>query len=96
MARYIDADEYRKRLEMICGDGYSQRVTAVYIEWFMSIADSIAVDEPVTHAHWVPIESSLHVEKSGACSECGEAWPLSDTEYFYRCPNCGAKMDEEV
>ena len=50
---------------------------------------------PVIHAHWIPIESQLHIEKSGACSECGEAWIISDTEYFYYCPNCGAKMDEE-
>ena len=50
---------------------------------------------PVIHAYWEPRESTLHVEKSGACSNCGEAWPISDTEYFYYCPNCGAIMDKE-
>jgi len=93
MARYIDAENMYKEVW--------KRSTSPLNEWdtwgVLNVLDMVKTEDvkPVVHAHWVPIESSLHVEKSGACSECGEAWPLSDTEYFYHCPNCGAKMDEE-
>ena len=62
-------------------------------EWWWSDDNN---NDFVEHAHWIPIESTVHVEKSGACSNCGEAWIITDTTYFYYCPNCGAKMDEEV
>ncbi|MEE3311880.1 MAG: hypothetical protein VZR30_04535 [Acutalibacteraceae bacterium] len=52
---------------------------------------------PVVHAHW--IADSRDCEYT--CSHCGDVWrgdfdldPYDD--HFYYCPNCGAKMDEEV
>jgi len=91
MARYIDADKLIWQVQD--SDKYGTITKQVFISLLQN--SETADVAPVIHAHWVPIESSLHVEKSGVCSECGEAWPLSDTEYFYHCPKCGAKMDGE-
>lgn len=56
------------------------------------------------HGHWIPIKSETGVEYGGfkqyavydvKCSACGFADDVSTCVYTY-CPNCGAKMDEEV
>lgn len=90
MGRYADIDVLLEHLTTSDEGNFRTAIT----QWLEM--HQVADVAPVTHAHWIAIECSLHVEKSGACSECGEAWPLSDTEYFYYCPNCGAIMDEEV
>ena len=43
---------------------------------------------PVVHAHWI---DTLYGWK---CSNCKEEQEY--TLYLKHCPNCGAKMDEEV
>lgn len=90
MPRYIDADEYRKRLEMICGDGYTKQVIDIFIDWFMSIAESTESEDvaPVIHAHWVHRTAEWNFTEE--CSKCHFG-------HDYRtpfCPICGAKMDE--
>ena len=59
-----------------------------------------AVDAaPVVHGRWIEIEDSwgdCHYQ----CTECGEEWNLdagtpAENNMNY-CPNCGAKLDEEV
>lgn len=54
-------------------------------EGFISLVNSQpTVDaEPVRHGHWTVTRWFVQ------CSECGEAFPLTPTNY---CPNCGAKM----
>lgn len=56
------------------------------------------------HGHWIPIKTPTGVEYGGfeeytaqevVCSECGFTDDVSASIYTY-CPNCGAKMDEEV
>ena len=49
---------------------------------------------PVRHAHWEPIKSRFTdgTQDNYTCSGCSKA---TGQEYDY-CPNCGAKMDEEV
>lgn len=91
MVRYIDADEYRKRLDMICGDGYTKQVIDIFIDWFMSIAESTESEDvaPVVHAY--------NKSKDGfLCSACtfGDFGLFRDYTPTY-CPNCGAKMDEK-
>ena len=103
MARYIDADEYRKRLEMICGDGYTKQVIDIFIDWFMSIAESTESADvaPVIHAHWTITYESTAGVTDAKCSNCGfeslayENDVHTDENCNY-CPCCGAKMDEEV
>ena len=86
---------------MICGDGYTKQVIDIFIDWFMSIAESTESEDvaPVVHAHWIEVEDysgTVYPE----CSRCGLVWWLDegtaeDNEMYY-CPKCGAKMDEEV
>ena len=54
---------------------------------------------PVVHAHWIEVEDysgTVYPE----CSHCGLVWWLeegtAEENEMYYCPNCGAKMDEEV
>ncbi len=47
--------------------------------------------EPVRHGRWV--EDGDYI----ICPECQKRWNIydNDTETFNRCPNCGAKMDQD-
>ena len=84
---------------MICGDGYTKQVIDIFIDWFMSIAESTESEDvaPVVHAHWkeyFDVGGAIYIE----CSACGLIWWLDEgtaeeNEMFY-CPKCGAKMDE--
>lgn len=91
MDRYIDADEYRKRLEMICGDGYTKQVIDIFIDWFMSIAESTESADvaPVIHAHWI---RDTKYRAYWFCSNCGSFVQGLAGEHY--CRYCGAKMDE--
>lgn len=53
--------------------------------------------EPVVHAHWETDNSFYsEVKKAHFCSKCEYiAYQDVDDELHKRCPNCGAKMDEE-
>ena len=44
---------------------------------------------PVVHAHWVEETTGFSLYGCSACKQ------YEDYKYKY-CPNCGAKMDEEV
>lgn len=53
--------------------------------------------EPVVHAHW-NVDNSFHsgAKKAHSCSKCKYiAYQDTDEELHKRCPECGAKMDEE-
>ena len=49
--------------------------------------------EPVRHGHWV--EEPFLLGTTHRCNFCGENYGMPHGIYNY-CPNCGAKMDEEV
>ena len=92
MARYIDADkmiyEIRHNLwDWSCVDDI--RTSLVLKQTITDIENQPSEDvAPVIHAHWI---DTLYGWK---CSNCEE-----EQEYtlnFKRCPNCGAKMDEEA
>ena len=43
----------------------------------------------VVHGRWERVDESLF-----RCSACSE-WQVMQNDWFYFCPNCGAKMDLE-
>lgn len=49
---------------------------------------------PVVHGRWIPKQDGFWKKQILICSICGSRNAL-DYE-FNHCPNCGAKMDEEV
>ena len=55
--------------------------------------------EPVVHGHWKKFDDSGRELAIPYCSHCLHL-PLRDNGYAIKlssfCPNCGAKMDEEV
>ena len=84
--RLIDADELLK-----------DKVSNAYISRF-EIESMPTIDaEPVVHGHW--IEKSDGAELQLVCEKCGYDYIEADPDCIERhnfCPNCGAKMDEEV
>lgn len=55
--------------------------------------DGMAQDvAPIRHGHWD------RQKNKQVCSLCGAEWYYheNDVDMFGFCPNCGAKMDEEV
>lgn len=98
MSKYINVDEYKRHLDMICRSGYTQQVIDIFIEWFLAIAESIATedDAPVVHAYWKLTANKNH----NICAYCGTFAPLwfdDDGEKIEwlsdYCPKCGARMD---
>jgi len=61
-------------------------------DWFNFIRRMPAVDaEPVAHGRWQCVFTTNAGGKAGWCSNCGF---LKDVDNY--CPNCGARMDQEV
>lgn len=62
----------------------------------MTIKHMPTIDaEPIRHGHWVDGNDSIII---GTCSVCGWSVFIGETDVsgMPYCPNCGAKMDEEV
>lgn len=86
MARYIDADVLKERLENLKAEINNEK----YFQWHIAAYFSQIIDdtptadvEPVRHGHWDEIATFL------ICSKCKKPFKY---QYSY-CPNCGAKMD---
>ena len=83
-------------------DGCEDQPMDNYIEYASEdLADIPSADvAPVRHGRWEAFEDMM-LDTCYRCSECGREFYLADcstpqeNEYNY-CPNCGAKMDEEV
>ena len=96
MAEYIEREAaLKKQIGVVVYDegGWDANVRAVPVEDIEAIpAADVA---PVVHGRWVHGE-----HYPSYCSICGEVSPMDcEGERFYDsnyCPNCGAKMDEEV
>ena len=98
--RLIDADEVIRDLASL---KYSKEYGKVGGTYNLAIDDCIeeieatpALDaKPIVYAHWIEGNED-HVSCDSicyyTCSECNHSFS-DDTPY---CPNCGAKMDEEV
>ena len=98
MPKYINADALLKEAKRISGpftgDGWDNFGVYALIE------RQPAVDvEPVRRGRWVKRTGMMPPEFHGhyACSECG--WHGKNFEkelQFRRCPECGAKMEEDT
>lgn len=89
MAEYIDR---RAVLDAIPQANNDKTVAlfGVVADFIVLVSEIPAADvAPVVHGHWVYGEFGIP-----HCSECGEEAKLDMISPF--CPNCGAKMDEEV
>ena len=94
MARYIDADiamAYFDRFEKYNGECYFDSVSEAVTE-FEEIIDDVPTADvaPVVHSKWEICCDGYYPY----CKNCrNEPQGRVMTKY---CPNCGAKMDEEV
>lgn len=91
MARYIDMDKYPDIYPAEADDVVSDAFSAGYYSCLQIIKEMQTEDvAPVVHARW----------KFGKCTKCGGDAPFWCMASTYRassyCPDCGAKMDEEV
>jgi hypothetical protein len=51
---------------------------------------------PVVHAHWKDDGFDYGYHDFSQCTACGWKNPYAIVPWFKFCPNCGAKMDEEI
>ena len=101
--RLIDADRlfgfiqkkkaYMEQNYMVFNN-YNKGKYDAYYEMLNIIKEQPTIDaEPVVHGHW--IEKPYLLGTSNFCSCCGENYGMPHGKFNY-CPNCRAKMDEEV
>lgn len=100
MTRLIDADSLFKTIEQ--NDYYVTSSENSVARGMFTTGIKQAIDEqptvyaaPVVHGHWGlsgRIENKV-VEK---CSVCNQGITSKFAPVYHFCPNCGAKMDEEV
>lgn len=104
MPRYIEVSDFLHRL--YDGGNRIDRKHADnhFVNGIMTavevVRDTPTADvEPVVHAHWEQVEDERGVDIR--CSYCWESIYKSvasvwENDLPKRCPECGAKMDEEV
>ena len=98
MAEYIEREalevELNHRLNFLMGEnGEYDHYTSGFDEAVTRVENFPAADvAPVRHGKWLYGD---YYDIGDVCSECD--WDSKMTHPSYRyCPNCGAKMDEEV
>lgn len=110
MPRYIDAERLTKDVENTYLDGDSSNYYRATEEGDTLVGKFQMIDliydqptadvEEVRHGRWVQIDDHI-----GICSVCGRdvrtfgadktGCALILSAMYYRCPECGAKMDQE-
>lgn len=93
--RLIDADA----LKSFYGSWSDENTEFIKAEVDRFVDLQITVDaEPVRHGHWIPVSTTKR-ERTFKCSVCRNVLDFDGVNagrgYANRCPNCGAKMDEE-
>lgn len=91
MPRYIDAEHFSERFDMMCdAGGVLAPVTEAVREMVKKLikAEPTADVEPVRHGRW-----TRDVPCFVLCSECKDQVLVADALFCNFCPNCGAKMD---
>lgn len=97
MAEYIEREATVNLLQSLGSRDYRREKGTIQeaIKMVSGSEYTPAADvEPVRHGHWKPKAVMVRClnARNYICSRCGHE-PLEVTT---RCPNCGAKMDEEV
>lgn len=93
MARYIDADAFKKQVAGQCIriNGETNRAIAL-IELIEKQPKADVA--PVVHGEWLSFDEEAN---EWYCSKCGNVWQLNDGTPQENCMNfctkCGAKMD---
>lgn len=93
MSRYIDADKIDFN-ECFVGQSDFARDTREAAQNLIDKQPTADV-EPVRHGHWRFQESYYDADEC-ICSRCSQHMTTHIKERMLYCPNCGAKMDEEV
>ena len=104
--RLIDADDLIKAFEALdlMKEEYAESFTnmagnrSMEIEYAKGYIDNAkTIDSvPVVHAHWELAHEDTAYDNVWICSNCGEDFTQHRKPKFIYCPNCGAKMDEQV
>jgi hypothetical protein len=92
MARYIDADLIKEKLQRTIINGQTTFINNVLI----GLLDKAPTEDvqKVKHGKWIWKELYGEVGYMLVCSNCEES--EGARERFDYCPNCGAKMDGDV
>ena len=91
--RIIDKDELSRRFDGTCVGECACCRYATVTESGCKVIDDMPEIDPTRHGHWKykPLWKGADA-KYCECSVCGKpVWWVSDY-----CPNCGARMDEEM
>lgn len=93
--RLIDADALMKNIGKI-----PQLRGITYGRMKRAVEETPTVDaEPVRHGRWIPVDGEAPCDEWD-CTACGRRMTFmvdmdedDMAENYWRCPNCGAKMD---
>ena len=97
MPRYIDAEDFERRLEHPPYTIYNGEMFAEWYEECMKSQPTADVQE-VKHGRWIEKDSRyVHNFKCSVCNDVRFDIPTCmGKPLFNFCPNCGAKMNKEV
>ena len=97
--RFVNVDDFKKEI-MKCNADPINEFDLGWDTWgiFNAIDRTPTADvQPVIHAHWET--TKLTSKWIFVCSHCHDGWyeRYEDDNIIWKyCPDCGAKMDEEV
>lgn len=94
MPRYIDADVILKDMCAWCTNFENDMPICEEKEcaYTLLVKSAPTADvQEIKHGHWIEINNEMGMHR---CSQCREIVGGQTRSRF--CPNCGAKMDEEV
>lgn len=98
--RPVDADklveEYKRLLQRFEEMGDDSAATAIELCRHKAecVAPTLEV-APIIHAHWINVWQD-GLTYRGTCSHCRVSNDIPHPWAAHYCPNCGAKMDEEM
>ena len=92
MARLIDADKINTK-DVIGGTSKFANDIRQAMQDLIDNAPTVDA-EPVRRGKWIEVGSGFNYHFE--CSKCGwkDGYPFNDRHKY--CPNCGAKMEEEI